>query len=267
MLHISPGVYVSIVDQSEFINAVPTVVGFEPFFSDRGVDGKLTFINGQKTLRTSFYVEDLSKQGKNFREGWMSMDRWLAISGSAYGMRLLPDDASYATLMYAIDKTNASAPILTLETVADVNSELELDTIIDGSTLPTIDPIALYHGYARGEWYNDLSLNLVEVANEPNVYVADIYEKDSGGDDFISSSNKISFIENAVDLEGESLYAEDVLNKYSELLNVKINQEYFASLDTFHTDANVKAILSAPPASPARSARTPGTPAPGGTPR
>ena len=153
--------------------------------------------------------------------------------------------------MYAIDKTVPTKPILTLATVPDVNSELELDTIIGGTTLPTIDPIALYYGYARGEWYNELSLNLVEVKNEANVYVADVYEKDSGGDDFISSSNKISFIENAVDLEGESIYAEDVLNKYSELLNVKINQDFFKTLDAFKTDDDVLGILSAPPVTPA----------------
>jgi hypothetical protein len=254
MLHISPGVYLNIIDQSEFINAVPVVSKFLPFFSDRGPENSLTFINGRKTLRSSFMVDDLSKQGKNFREGWLCLDRWLGISGSAYGMRLLPEDASYANLMYAMDSSGVK-PILTLESLPSINSKQELETIIGGTTLPQVDPVAIFHAYARGEWYNSLRMNITEVANEEDTFVIDIYEEDGEGDLFISKSHKISFIENKVDLDGESIYVEDVLEKFSELINCLVNQENFKALDTFESDLPVLGIVDDAPLTPADGER------------
>jgi len=250
MLHISPGVYVSIVDQSEFINAVPVTTVFTPFFSDKGIDNTLVFLNGQKTLRTSFMVSDFAKQGKNFREGYMCMDRWLSISGSAYGMRLLPTGATYANLLYAIDESVVGKPKLTLTALDGVNSVAELDTLIGGSTLVGIKPVALYSAYARGEYYNNVSINITQVINEDDTYLLDIYEVDANGDKIITATHKISFIENKIDLDGETIYAEDVLKKFSELVNVRINQDNFALLADFETVAGVESITNTPPASP-----------------
>ena len=254
MLHISPGVYVNIIDESEFVNAVPVATAFIPFFSDRGIANKLVFINGDKTLRDSFYVEDLSKQGKNFREGYICQSRWLRVSGSTYGMRILPDDATYANLVYAID-TSGADPILTLSSIADINTESELDTIVGGTTLPQFDPIAVYSAFDRGEWYNQIRFNLTEIINEDDVFALDIYQMDADGDLYISKSHKVSFIENKVDLDGESLYIEDVLTKFSELLNVRINTTNLAALNTFQTVPPVLEIITSEPASPADGSR------------
>lgn len=246
MLHISPGVYLQIVDQSEFVNAASVTTVFTPFFSDKGKDNELVYINGQKTLRSEFAVEDFLKQGKNYREGWIDLDRWLSISGSSYGMRLLPSDATYATLMLSAVKVGETdKEVLALETVPDMNSKAELDTLIKGTE--TVRPVFVIAGLGRGEWYNSLAINMTPLVNEENNYAMDVYEKDDQGDLYISSTYKVSFLENQKDLEGESLYIEDVIDSHCHLFTARVNQENFASLKTFATEDDVKGILSAPP--------------------
>lgn len=255
MLHISPGVYVNIVDQSEYVNASPVTTVFVPFFSDKGIDNKLAYINGQRTLRSEYLVEDFTKQGKNFREGWMCLDRWLAISGSSYGIRLLPDDASYATLMLSIVTLETGEKVLALNTVPDMNSEKELDTLIGGSTLAGTKPIYVISAIGRGEWYNNLGVNITPLVNEENVYAFDIYEHDANGDLYISKTFKVGFHEGMTDIEGESIFVEDVVEKYSDLFKVRVNPENIRDLATFKSADDVLGIVTEAPEAPANGDR------------
>jgi len=127
-----------------------------------------------------------------------------------------------------------------------MTKKANLETLIGGTTLANIDPIALYYGMARGERYNRYKLNIVEIINEPGVYNLDVYEPNVDGELYITNSYKISFSETKVDLDGETLYAPDVLEKFSTEINMLVNQENLATLDTFKTDDDVIGLLKNP---------------------
>lgn len=257
MLHISPGAYIGIVDQSEFVNATPASSVFIPFFSEKGPDNKLVFLNGQKTLRTEFTSENLSAQGKNFREGWMDMDRWLSISGSAYGIRLLPDvdaqagleSATFANLTLGYVKVN-DRKVLALASLDAMKGEAYVEAAmkqtIEGGA--SFEPIFMVKAYGRGEYYNDISFTLTPLANEDDVYSLDMYMLDDDGDPYIIDTRKVSFLEEKKDLDGESLFISDVLSMYSTLVDCRVNSEKIPELATFRSsDIKPLAIVNVPP--------------------
>jgi hypothetical protein len=250
MLQISPGVYVNIIDESEYVNAASVTTVFMPFFSDKGIDNKLAYINGRKTLRSEFTVNDLTVQGKNFREGWIDLDRWLSISGGSYGIRLLPDDATFATLMLGITTLDNGKQVFSLMSIPDMNSEKEIETLIGGSTLTSTKPIMVFYGMGRGEWYNDIGINLTPVINEEDTYSLDLYLKDKQGDMYIDRTYKVAFKENMLSLEGDSLFIEDVLKANDTRLKCLVNLNNIDNFKDFATVDPVKAIVSEPPVDP-----------------
>lgn len=257
MLNISPGVYHEIRDESEYVNASSVTTVFMPFFSDKGIDNKLVFINGRKTLRTEFKVDNLTAQTKNFMEGWIDLDRWLSISGGSYGIRLLPDDATFANLMLGVTDLEGESgkKILTLTSVAGINTQAEIDTLIGGTTTTTTKPLVLFYAYGRGEWYNDIGINITPVVNKEETYSLDIYLKSKDGDMYIDKSYEVGFKENMLSLEGDSIFIEDVLNDHSTVLKVKLNLNNVRTFADFETTTAVKGFVSAPPESPSNGDR------------
>jgi len=223
MANISPGVYVKIIDNSEFINEVPSITMFVPFFSDKGIDNKLVFLNGTKTLLTKFKVDNILNQGKEFREGYLCLKNWLAISGSAYGMRVLPPDATYSNILVSLklDPTN-NYWIISLENVTGVQTKAEIETIVN-TTSTTSKPLYMLYGIGRGEYYDKVSVNFVDAVNADDQYYIDIYLDDADGSAVMAESRLISFKEDMVDDTGESIYLKDVLSFYSDLIYAKMN--------------------------------------------
>ena len=50
--HVSPGVYTKIIDLSEFVQNVPSTIGYIPIISERGRDNQLIFTNAR-----DFYLD------------------------------------------------------------------------------------------------------------------------------------------------------------------------------------------------------------------
>lgn len=257
MLHISPGVYISIVDQSEYVNAAPVSSVFVPFFSQKGPDNKLSYINGQKTLRTEFTAENLTAQGKGYREGWMDLDRWLAVSGSAYGIRLLPDtdaqagleSATYANLTLGYVKVG-ERKVLALSSLDSMKGKAYIEaamkqTIEGGSAF---EPVFMLTGYGRGEYYNDVSITITPIENEDDVYSLDMYMLDDDGDPYVLDTRRVSFLEDKKDLDGESLYICDVLDMYSTMISAYVNADKVEEINQFRSsDIKPLGIVNVPP--------------------
>jgi len=225
MLHVSPGVYTRIFDQSEYINGIPNVNGLCFFFADRGVDNKLVYLNGEKTFRNMFPVADHSVYNE-YREGWLCTRNWVRVSASFYGMRLLPNDAAYSNLLISLNLNPADNKwYLDITSVANLNSEADLDTLIYNNPNPNVKPLVLLYTVGRGKSYNDLAINIYPSANYDNAYYIDIYDKDSNGDLVIISSTLVTMDPDDKFINGQNELIDNNLYLYSESVRAKLNAE------------------------------------------
>jgi hypothetical protein len=78
----------------------------------------------------------------------------------------------------------------------------------------------------RGASYNDFSIRLQKSADSQKwgIYVLNIYEIQSDGSNVITESYNVSFDPTAVDSTGESIFIEDVVNKFSTNIIVSVNR-------------------------------------------
>jgi len=201
------------------VQQVPSTIGFIAGLTKKGVDNEITFVGSRAELISNWGEPNLTDYGKNYGQGLNCAYNYLGESGSLYFMRAMPDDATYSNLRIDCNlaPTDGSASIA-ITYVASVNTKAEIETnlAVDGTT----NPIAMLYPVGRGDYYNGLGVRFTEYSNPliSGVYVLDIYEKQSDGDDVIIESFEVSFNPQDVDTAGDSLYIVDVLDNYSNVL-------------------------------------------------
>jgi hypothetical protein len=217
--NVSPGVFTKIIDLSQFVQAVPSTIGFIPALTEKGEDNVLKFIGSRADFISEFGEPNIQTYGKNYGQGPYCAYNYLGESGSLYFMRCLSDDAAYANLRIdAISGTTDTTASMQVTYVEGVNSFDEFGTNLQNSG--TTYPICFLYPIGRGQWYNKLGVRLTEVANPVlwDRYILDIYERQSDGDDVITESFEVSFNPQAKDNAGDSIWIVDILNTYSSVL-------------------------------------------------
>ena len=223
MANISPGVFTKIIDLSTFVQVVPSTIGFMCGLTSKGRDNELLFIGSRSEFISEFGEPNITEFGKNYGQGPYEAYNYLGESGSLYWIRALPDDATYSNLR--IDTQLAAADATTtisityvdsLNTIAEIQTNLE--TVVDTK------PLAFLYPIGRGDYYNGVGVRFTEFSNPTvsGVYVLDIYEKQSDGDDVIIESFDVSFDPDALDNAGDSLFIGYVLETYSSVLRAEM---------------------------------------------
>jgi len=228
---ISPGVYSKIIDLSYYLQEVPGTTGFVSFFSKRGPDNKLTLISGHEEFKGKYGKPNINDYGKKYGQGPYIAWNHLAMSGSLYALRVLPDNASFSNLFVNLTMDSTADISVTSKPAGSINSldnDLEKDNelMTNGTTYPLI----MFYPEGRGDSYNDFGITMEQHTNpvlkSDGVYVIKIYELSSEGDsDDIKESFEVSFDEYAVDEAGESLYIDEVINRYSKCIKCHINED------------------------------------------
>ncbi|MHA1289082.1 MAG: hypothetical protein ACTSPB_16970, partial [Candidatus Thorarchaeota archaeon] len=225
MPNISPGVYTKIIDLSTYVQAVPGTIGFFVALAEKGEDNKFKFIGSRSELVGEYGEPNIETYGKNYGQGLYCAYNYLGESGAMYFIRPMPDDATFANIRidaaYADLDATASVVISyndSLNSIAEITSNLEAS----GDTYP----LCFLYPIGRGQWYNNIAVRFVENANPlfNDVYVMDVYEKQSDGDDVIVESFEISFRPDALDDTGSSMFIVDVLDTYSTLLRASMER-------------------------------------------
>jgi len=221
MANISPGVYTKIIDLSTFVQAVPSTIGFICALTEKGRDNELLFIGSRSELISEFGDPDISKYGKNYGQGLYCAYNYLGESGSLYFMRCLSSNATYANIRIDAVETDTTADIQ-ITYVDSLNSKTELKTNL--TDLSPRHPIAFLYPIGRGEYYNALGIRLTEHSNPmlDGVYVLDIYQKQTDGNDEIIESFEVSFDPLSVDSAGQSLWIQSILETYSTVLRAEM---------------------------------------------
>lgn len=223
MANISPGVFTKIIDLSTFVQIVPSTIGFICGFANKGRDNELLFIGGRSEFISEFGEPDITAFGKNYGQGPYLAYNHLGESGALYWIRCLPDDAQYANLRIDSQLATADATASISITYTDsVNTIAELKTNLE--TVGDVNPVAFLYPIGRGDYYNAIGVRFTEHSNPTlsGVYVLDIYEKQSDGDDVIVESFEVSFNPNAVDNAGDSIFITNVLATYSAFLRAEM---------------------------------------------
>lgn len=221
--NVSPGVFSKIIDLSQFVQAVPSTIGFISALTEKGEDNVLKFIGSRADFISEFGEPNIATYGKHYGQGPYCAYNYLGESGSLYFMRCLPDNATYANMR--IDATvvpGDSTAGYQITFVEGMNTTDELQTNLqqDGTAFP----ICFLYPIGRGQWYNKLGVRLTEVSNPTlwDQYIIDVYERQSDGQDAIIESFEVSFEQNAKDTAGDSIWIVDVLNTYSAVIRAEM---------------------------------------------
>lgn len=223
--NVSPGVYTKIIDLSEYVRNVPSTIGFIPIICEQGPDNQLIFTNARDFF-LDFGEPDISYATKTFGQGPYICNSFLRESDSLYVIRCLPDEADFANLILTPVGSDSTAEIQVSSKTA-VNSMSEIETILvdDGAC-------CIFYGTGRGEFYNKFQIKISRHINpqlsDPSligsndiVYILDIYQQqtelgDNGEPQYeIITSFDVSFNPRRLDLSGESMFVEDVVNRFS----------------------------------------------------
>jgi len=94
-----------------------------------------------------------------------------------------------------------------------------------GGTAVSNGVLMYFRTIGRGDFYNSFSISIQRNANPQlfGQYVLNIYQLQSNGSNTISESFNVSFDPNAVDSSGESMFIQDVVNKYSVNIICSVN--------------------------------------------
>jgi hypothetical protein len=223
MANVSPGVYTKIIDLSAFVQAAPSTIGFICALTEKGEDNKLKFIGSRSELISEFGEPAIHVYGKNYGQGLYNAYNFLGESGALYFLRCLPDNAAYSNMrINAVIGASDSTASVVVTYVDGLNSKAEIKTNL--TTVTTNYPLCILYPLGRGQWYNKLAVRITEVANPTlwDVYVLDVYEKQSDGSEVIIESFEISFDPLARDSAGGSLWISDVLATYSAVLRAEM---------------------------------------------
>ena len=221
--NISPGVYSKIIDLSNYVQAVPSTIGCLMALTKKGKDNQFTFVGSRSELISGWGEPNIQDYGKNYGQGLYEAYNFLGESGSLYFMRCLPDDATFASIkINATLAASDSTATISVEYLDSLNTISEIKTgLIAGGD---VKPVCILYPIGRGEYYNGISVRFTEHSNPMinGVYVMDIYEKQSDGDDVIVESFEVSFDPKAVDRSGDSIWITYILATYSSILRCEM---------------------------------------------
>jgi len=95
---ISPGVYTTIIDLSQYLADVPGTVGFIPVLTKSGPDNKLMFVSSNEQYLSTYGKPNITDYGTVYGQGPYVATQHLSVSSHLYVLRALPDDAVYSHL-------------------------------------------------------------------------------------------------------------------------------------------------------------------------
>jgi len=95
-----------------------------------------------------------------------------------------------------------------------------------------------FRGLGRGGSYDDFAIQLTRHVNSElfGIYVLDIYETRPDGSDAVIESFNVSFDPDMIDQGGDSLFIEDVVNKFSQNVRCKVNRQALHELELYKMD-------------------------------
>ena len=229
MPQVSPGVITKIIDLSEYVQNVPSTIGFLPIISEKGRDNELILTNA-RDFYTEFGEPNINFGKKLFGQGMYVAANFLKQSDSLYVIRVMPNDdenytpATYANLFFTYD---AVSGYVKLSSETSVNTENEMKTYINFDEDTTSGAVLAITGIGRGAYYNNYQIAITPHSNpvkeSEGIYIMDIYKRQLSMNYDEDTSTweeafeivqtfEVSFNPDKLDASGDSLFIADVVN-------------------------------------------------------
>ena len=129
-----PGVYVSINDNSNvYAEAVPGAIGFMCILSEKGPDNRPVMVTSVTDLITRYGKPSIRKYG----QAWYVAKEYLTTLNNLWVMRVLPSNATYATLALKLNHEDTTVPY-NISKDADGKTVLTEISTNDGDVVLTV---------------------------------------------------------------------------------------------------------------------------------
>ena len=237
--NISPGVYTTLTDLSEYVRKVPTSIGFIPIICERGRDNQLIATNAR-----NFFIEfgepsvhyAIGDDGYNYSYGHYVAASFLSESDSLYVIRCTAEDAKFANVVF--DSTGYTSISSNTNAIDDMRSYVDNN----GNSF-------ILYGLGRGSYYNNFRVKFERYTNteyDKDLYVVSIekklkesFEEPTPTDSTSGTSVEmvvieyttverfeVSFEKNKVDHSGVSRWIEDVINNNSKYIRCIVGANF-----------------------------------------
>jgi len=221
---ISPGVYSTLTDLSNYVGVVPGTIGFISGLTKQGPDNILTYLSSNTSLTSQFGQPNINTYGKNYGQAPYMAYNYLNESGSFYFMRCMPTDAAYSNLQINVTDVG-NVPAIQVKYNNSLNTMDSIYTALNATDGTSVFPLCILYPVGRGDFYNSLGVRFTKYSNPlvSGLYILDIYQVQSNGSEVIVESFQVSFDPNSTDLSGDSTWIVYVLNTYSSILRALMN--------------------------------------------
>jgi len=256
MAHVSPGVFVKIIDLSEYVQNVPSTIGFIAIVTEKGPDNQFIRTNARDFYK-DFGEPNILYAGKAWSQGPYVASAFLKQSDALYVIRVMPEDSAYANLViegedsssYGEDGTSTAS----VTSVSGLNNEDEIVSVINYDEDPdsTATAAVLFFGLGRGAWYNNFKISVTPHSNpiraSEGVYILDIWQRQNAleydtttglwVEDFqIVQTFEVSFNPTKLDESGESMFVEDIMTAYFRDIQCLANKQLCLEMCESGTD-------------------------------
>lgn len=215
---------------------------FSGLISERGPE-KVKTLNSPEELIALYGSLDIKKYG----QATYNVQRWLQSGGNAVVRRIMPDDATFSHVYLNIRSKKVGddlyiQPVVSsiggasTEDILSLNLEKEGTENYDGfkdNVLLQIIPVG------RGKSYNSLGFRLYANKQYDNylnfrLYNFEVVEFNKNGSvNIIEGPFAVSLYRDALSpVNDESIFIEDVVNKYSENVKVQVNDAAIIAIST-----------------------------------
>jgi|GEM_PF-3019669 len=244
----------SVINSEEisYQNASGNVRLFTAIVSEKGEDGKTNTVTSPEEFIFKYGNPNLKKYG----QAGYNVLNWLSAGGEADILRVLPDNAGFAHAFLNIQTKSSKKkvqdvngklvevndvfmrPIVTYAEVNNVSDKLlEYELLKERDEL-TVDEyknnfLFVVYPTGRGSSYNNLGFRISLNTSFEDTYDSRIYNFEVIRFDEYNTANLIegpfyvSFDPDTLSSSNESMFIEDVINKYSKHLKCKFNEESF----------------------------------------
>ena len=245
--------------QSNYQTAQGPVTIFSADTFEKGKDGVIDFVGTEEEFIFKYGKPNYSKYGQSA----YNIVNWLRAGGQGFILRVLPDNATYAhavlNIQSRVEKNGktvltGSNELVKMDnvkirpTIAFIKKnnrnieELLNEITLDREGEQTIDGynnnfLMLFYPDGRGESYNNLGVRLTLNSSYDNtgkvarVYNLEVLEFDQFNNiNIIDGPFLVTFDPDSISDTGESMYIEEVVNRYSKHINVKFSLENFNRL-------------------------------------
>lgn len=254
--YMHPSISSTITDNSvTYVTASGTTKLFAAFTSAKGEDNRIKMITSVSEYEFNYGEPNIKKYGQ---VGY-NVVNWLNSGGVVYCLRVLPEDAGYANAIVNIQTKVSSKKALDVNgnpvtvrnvtlrptvSYTSVNNITESSIEFDELRKPITDTIDGYQNNmlfavipkGRGEGYNDLGfrislLDQYDATYEFRLYSFEVTQvSESGSTSTIEGPFTVALDPDALSLSGESIFIENVINKYCKFLKVVFNEDNYERL-------------------------------------